>query len=227
MKSRRFTAALVVAAALGGCSNDAAGPATGESANVTDPAGDAFGTDTVRWDLTDMTIARDSGGITVLLEFSHNLISPTSGDPNAMVGFVDFDVDQDATTGTQTLVDAFRPTPGLTGMGMEFVLALTFYEADSTVTMFGPQGPIGQVKPVFDGRQVSIQIPSALLGNDDGFLNAAAIVGTFGSPSDIIPDRGHLRLGGANSGRVQSPRSGMAAGRVSPAVTDGLSWVQH
>ena len=119
MKWRRFPAALVVAAALGGCSSDASGPGptTGEvSANVTDPAGDTFGSGSVQWDLTSMRFTRGTGDVVVSLEFSNDLIAPTSGDSNAMIGFVEFDVDQDPATGSQTTVDEFRPTPGaLTG----------------------------------------------------------------------------------------------------------------
>jgi hypothetical protein len=188
----------MVAAILGGCNSDPSGPGSGEAkANVTDPSGDTFGSGGISWDLTGMTITREIGGITVLLEFSNDLISPISGDPNAMIGFVDFDVDQDPTTGTATTVDQFRPPPGLTGMGKEYQLALFNYAVDGTVTIFNSLGsPVGQVEPLFSGRQVSIRIPGALLGDDDGFLNAAAIVGNLARPSDIIPERGHLQLGG-------------------------------
>jgi serralysin len=145
-----------------------------------------------------MKVTRNANEVVVALTFSSNLIAPVSGDSNAMIAFVDFDVDQDPATGTVTTVDEFRPTPdGPTGMGKEFELALTEYAADSTVTLFDAVGnPVGQVKPVFNGNQVTVAIPRALLGNDDGFLNAAAIAGTATRPSDIIPEHGHLELSG-------------------------------
>jgi hypothetical protein len=143
-----------------------------------------------------MTIARDPDGITVQLDFSSDLVAPTSGDAGAMIGFVDFDTDQEAGTGITTTVDEFRsPLPGATGMGMDYELGLTTYALDSTVAVTDALGWVtGRVKPVFRGRQVTIRIPKRLLGGDDGFLNAAAIVGTAGRPSDIIPEDGHLQL---------------------------------
>jgi transposase len=53
---------------------------------------------------------------------------------------------------------------------------------------------MGQVKPIFSGKKVTVRIPRSMLRDDDGFLNAAAIVGTQGSPTDIAPNRGHLEL---------------------------------
>jgi hypothetical protein len=75
MKWRRFPAALLAAAALGGCSSDASGPGpiTGEvNAIVTDPAGDSFGSGSVHWDLTSMRFTRETGDVVVSLEFSND-----------------------------------------------------------------------------------------------------------------------------------------------------------
>jgi hypothetical protein len=79
------------------------------------------------------------------------------------------------------------------------------YAADSTVTVFDLFGDaMGQVRPVFSGRRVTIRIPKGLIGDDDGRLDAAAIVGIVGAASDIVPDNGHLTLGGtAASGRLR------------------------
>lgn len=213
MLSRFRTSLLLAAAAIAfwGCGSDASEPSAGPppdppqdpppapiEASVSDPAGDTFGTATVRWDLTGMKVTRNLDDIVVALTFAAPLIAPTSGDPNAMIAFVDFDVDQDPATGSVTTVDEFRPTPdGPTGMGKEYELAMTTYAADSSVTLFDAAGnPVGQVRPVFNGNQVTVTIPRSLLGNDDGFLNAAAIVGAGNRPSDIIPEHGHLELSG-------------------------------
>jgi hypothetical protein len=228
MNWRFLTAVLVVAAGLGACNSDTSGPATGDlKANVADPAGDTFGAGPIAWDLTAMTITRGDSSITVVLDFSENLISPTSGDTAAMVALVDFDTDQNIATGNEPTVDAHRPTHvGLTGMGKDFQLALTTYGPDSTVRILNSVGAtMGRVKPVFNGRHVTIQIPTALLGNDDGFLNAAAIVGNATTPNDIIPEHGHLRLGGNSSVRATSSRTTGVAGRA--RGTTGGSWAER
>ena len=194
MTPTRITGALLVSALLSSC-GDSTGPGAGPSAKVSDPSGDTYGSDSVKWDVTAMTISRDTSAVTVRLDFSSNPISPVSGDSNAMLGFVEFDTDQDSTTGFLTAVDQFRPAPGSTGMGAEYRLDLATYAPDSTTLVLDTLGtPTGSVRPVFHGKSVTIRIPLALLGGATA-LNAAAIVGTRASPSDIIPENGHLHLG--------------------------------
>ena len=187
-------AALSILAALSLACSEIASPTTDENTTtVSDPIGDVFGSGAVQWDATALTLTRDPGGITVAIDFSSDLVSPTSGDPAAMIGFVEFDVDQDATTGVASTVDEFRPNNGSTGMGTDYALVLSNYASDSSVAVIDAMGSlIGRVKPVFDARRVTIRIPLALLGGDDGRLNAAAIVGVRGVPSDIVPEDGHL-----------------------------------
>jgi hypothetical protein len=52
------------------------------------------------------------------------------------------------------------------------------------------------VRPTYNGASITARIPRGMLGGDDGFLNAAAIVGTVIEPTDIIPENGHLKVGG-------------------------------
>src|SRR5512144_1717250 len=202
MKRARLTTTLLVAGTLWSCGGDTSGPGTTETtAQVTDPTGDTYGSGAVHWDLTAMTITRDADGITLMLDFSNSVISPTSGDTTAVIGYVGFDVDQDSTTADlASIVDEFRPdTAGSTGLGVDYELELVDYAQDSTVTVTGPAGTTGRVKPVFSGNRGAVRIPKALLGNDDGFRNAAAIVGNNHSPNDIIPESGHLKLSQAPS----------------------------
>jgi methyl coenzyme M reductase beta subunit len=70
---------------------------------------------------------------------------------------------------------------------------------------------MGSVKPVFKGKRLSVRIPLAYLG-DATALNTAAIVGTLASPSDIVPEFGHLQFGmsaltAAASGRAPALRA--------------------
>ncbi len=197
-------ATLLVAGVLAGCGSDSLGPAAGAvRALVTDPVGDTYGLDPVTWDLTDMSIARDTTGITVQLDFSRIVVSPASGDSTAMIAFVEFDTDQDSTTGFTSTVDEFRPNVGSTGIGAEYQLSLVSYGADGSVPLFNQLGvETGRVKPVFSGKRVTVRVPRALLGGDDGFLNAASIAGTLNSPSDIIPETGHLELDPSPSASV-------------------------
>lgn len=219
-------ATILVAGALISCGGDSLGPAAGAvRRSVTDPVGDTYGLDSVTWDITGLTIARDTTGVTVQLDFSRTLVSPESGDSNAMIAFVEFDTDQDSTTGFTSTVDDFRPNLGSTGMGAEYQLSLVSYAPDSSVPLFNQFGvAVGRVKPVFSGKRVTVRIPREMLGGDDGFLNAASIVGTLNSPSDIIPETGHLQLDPAASASVTwLPRLLPPASDIGPARLAGAA----
>lgn len=205
-------AVLLLSGLLGGCQSDGSGPNPADpglgqvTATIADPTGDTFGNRGVQWDLTALTVTRDTAGITVTIAFSSAPISPTGGDSNAMIAFVDFDTDQDSTTGSPTMTDEFRRDSGSTGMDSDFRVDLATFAADSTVTIFDASGAVtGHVTPVFSGKTVAFRIPHAMLGDDDGFLNAAAIVGTGASPTDIIPESGHLTVGPSQTGARGRP----------------------
>ena len=206
-----FGLVAALAGALAGC-GDSSGPGANQSFRATDPSGDTFGSQTVQPDLTAFTIVHDTGGIDVMLDFTANVQSPVTGGTNVVVGFIDLDTDQDSTTGTGSAVDLFRPDGGSTGMGVEYYVDLFGYNADSTVFVYDALAgtPTGSVRPRFQGRRITVRVPRALLGNDDGFLNAATVIGSGSEPTDIAPENGHVRVGGASP----APRGGVGAARV-------------
>jgi hypothetical protein len=197
---RPLTTMVILVLQLWGCSYDTA-PLTGAPVgSVTDPIGDTFGSGGTRWDVTALTITRSADSVVVQLDFATDVISPMSRDTNAVLGVVDFDVDQNASTGVVAAVDHFRPGTGSTGIRADYQLLLTGFTADSTVEVVDSLGiPTGRVKPIYSAKRITIQIPLALLGNDDGVFDAAAMVGTHHRPSDIIPDNGHLTVTGTRN----------------------------
>jgi plastocyanin len=169
----------------------------GITATAADPAGDTFGGGGVQWDVTSLTLRADTADVTVLLDFSADLISPVTGDPAAMVAFVDLDIDQDSTTGLRAIADEFRTDGGSTGLGADYLLNLGVYAMDSTVALIDREGvEVGRIKPVFTGRRLTARIPKTLLDDDDDALNAAVIVGRTGGPTDIVPNTASLTLRG-------------------------------
>jgi hypothetical protein len=206
------TILIVVASALA-CGGDGPyAPITGEpdlnTATVTDPIGDTFSLIAPLWDATRLTISRDATGIVIVLDLSVNAVSPVSGDDGALIAFVDLDLDQDPTTGLKPVSDDHRPDGGSSGTRSDARVNLSVYGADSTVEVTGPHGLAGRVKPVFEGRHVTVRVPRAMLDNDDGFLNATALVGNSTTPTDIIPEVGHLTLGPpAQLSRIMRPRA--------------------
>ena len=174
--------------------NDDGGPSDKSVAVAADPTGDTFGTTGVQWDVTELKVERSADGITARLELSRDVVSPATGDPSGLVAVLDFDLDQNPATGVIAVVDEFRRDGGSTGLGVDAVVSLSDF-VDGTTPVFDARGAeTGRVRPVFEGRHVTVTIPRALLGNDDGYVNAAAIVGITGRPTDIAPNAGRLSL---------------------------------
>jgi hypothetical protein len=186
---------------LGACSHSSTGPGTSSlTVTSTDPSGDTYGFLAVQWDLTGLTLTRDTGGIDFAIDFTTNVLSPASKDSDAVYGEIDFDTDQSATTGTTSYVDIFGP--GSSGMGVDYVVDLFDYTPDSLVALLrynandSTYSTVYSFRPTFSGTRISGRIPRSALGNDDGNLNAAIVVGTLREPTDIAPNAGHLKVGG-------------------------------
>jgi len=213
MPGQRGLAILTAACFALSCS-DSSGPSGTVSAFTNDPSGDQFGSDSVQPDLVKVTVTRDAAGIDVAIDLSANAVSLLTDTIHGVGGFVDFDVDQDSTTGFATWTDLFRPT-GSTGMGEEYYLQFLSFQVDSTVSVHDTTGALtGSVRPVFSGKRVSFRIPKTMLGNDDGFVNVAVVVGNNIEATDIAPNSGHIKVGGTGAVAAYSPTPGIRPLRV-------------
>ncbi len=190
---------VVGALACGGSSDVPSEPADGNdlgTASIVDPLGDTFGiAGTVQWDVSALTVTRDAAGIIVRLDMANDVGLPLPADPSALVGLVEFDLDQNQTTGKLGIVDQLRADGGATGMGVEAVINLSTIDPDSTLVVYDASGnAAGRAKVEFGVRRLTIHVPSSLIANDDGFVDAAVIVGNGRSPTDLAPQSGHLSL---------------------------------
>jgi hypothetical protein len=156
---------------------------------ATDPLGDTFGSGTVQHDVRSFTLERGGTTLSLRLEFDGTISPAESLAPDALAGFIDLDVDQDPATGLAPAVDTFCPiTPA--GLGIEYVVELVTYSAttadvgilDASLT------EIGRAPMTFGTSSVTIEIPLAVLGGDDGFVHTAAVVGPLLEPTDCVPD---------------------------------------
>jgi hypothetical protein len=75
---------------------------------------------------------------------------------------------------------------------------------------------------VFSGKRISGRIPRSALGNDDGFLNAAVIVGTLKEATDIAPNSGHLKVGG--TGTADTKAGTITTRRTNEQRRTGAGW---
>ena len=167
------------------------------TASVADPTDDMFGGGDARWDLTALTVTHDTGGLTIALDLSRDVVEPGVGrDSAALYAVIDLDLDQNPATGDPGAVDEFRLDGGSSGLGADVIVNLFAFAPDSTVFVLnGARQVIGLVKPAYVGRRLTVRLPRALIHDDDGTVNAAAIVGNRVNPTDFVPNTGHLTLG--------------------------------
>ena len=67
---------------------------------------------------------------------------------------------------------------------------------------------LGSFTANYDSRSFRFSIPLSFLGNDDGIMNLASVVGNGSGPTDWIPDQGYGVLGG-NLWLAVNPLSGI------------------
>ena len=177
-----------------------------QTASVADGTSDTFGSAATRWDLTALTIARDPAGITAMLDFSRDVVAPAAGDPSAPIALIDLDLDQNASTGSAAMADLYRQDGRTTALGVDARVNLAAPDEEGAVAVSDDIGhETGRVTPSYAGHRITIRVPRAMLGNDDGFVNASAIVGVAGSVTDFVPNAGHLTLDRAVASASISP----------------------
>ena len=180
-------------------------------ATAEDPTGDTFGV-AAKWDVTGLTLAREPDVLAVMLDFSRDVVPPTTGDPSAVLAFVDLDLDQNFSTGSSAMADEFRQDGSSTVLGVDARINLAAPDENGRIAIIDGLGrERGRVTPVYAGKRITVRVPTALLADDDGYVNAAAIVGIAGAPSDIVPQVGHLALGRSNQNADRAERSDLTA----------------
>jgi len=163
-------------------------------AATADPAGDTFGTGDAPIDATYFAARTTDEELLLDLAFAGDVAPPSSAAGNAVVGFVDLDVDADAGTGGLPFVDFL--TDFESGLGTDFHLDLLSYDpADGTVAVVGGGGAVaGRVPMTVGPNALGVRVPLALLGSTPGgpAVRTAAVVGTAAEATDAVPDGGFL-----------------------------------
>lgn len=152
-----------------------------------DPAGDTDSPPTGRVapDLLALGASVDDGSLRVHLEFAQEVALDGTGAPNEVLGALDLDADQDPATGVGGFAEHFDS--GIS-IGDEYLVAMTA-NASGDYDVFRHVGPgefdvelAGTITPNFTGRLVELALPLGLIGNPQGPLNMAVLVGTPEGP---------------------------------------------
>lgn len=165
------------------------------SAGLVDSPGDTFGANT--YDIVSITTSRSSTTLTVVITFdpltppSIPLPGSTAG-PGDLVGFIDFDIDEDDTTGVVPATSLYCPCSPSSAIGSELFVSLFArnasgnYDIIATATLAN----IGDAVPSLTGDVLTLTIPLTDLGGDDGITDMTAVVGANTGPTDCLPDAG-------------------------------------
>lgn len=205
MRSRRLVpVALAGAVLLAACDlneylpTQTAGGAGGgsDSFSFTDPTGD------LRPDVSSpeapdavaLTGEVEDDTLTIRLAFRSTISRFSEGQGNSLDGFVDLDLDENATTGIPAAVDEVG---GASGMGADYYIDLRDATATAVVLTEAGTTTGTAVPATFGATSVTIRVPRALLDDEDGSFRISALVGNPDGPTDFVPNSGFLTVGGA------------------------------
>jgi hypothetical protein len=156
--------------------------------NLVDPAGDTLNTfaETTPTpgaiDLLSLRGEFKRDSLIVTATFSAPVTNVWAA-PNFLRGWVEFDIDDDASTGGPYLSTAFG---GSGNLGRDYVLS--FWGSDVAILDLSAHGSSVQAR--YDGSTVVARIPMSLLGNDDGNFSFVGLIGTIDRATDLFPNHG-------------------------------------
>lgn len=177
-----------------------------------DPAGDTLanpgGTGARAIDLLEITGTYKADSLIMTLRFAGPVRPAAAQAPNSLAGFLEFDTDENLSTGRPPLTNQFG---GNAPLGVDYVLDL--FSADSTSVGLDrvSTGSSSRVSARFSGDSLVVRIPLSAVGNDDGNFKFAGVIGTQARPTDVAP----------NAGVYTARRPGTSA-QMAPVRTSGV-----
>ncbi len=176
------------------------------SFTVPDPSDDAFfgfGIGPVLHDITSVSGEGDANTLCLTVEFAGPVDPADAETGQEVAGYIEFDIDEDPSTGFSGNADFF--CPDRTGIGVDVFLDM-FTVLGGSASLFSSDFVIvAEVPVVFDENSFTAVIPLSALGGDNLF-NFAMVLGTIPEPTDCAP----------NGGSIHSPD-----GSIVPVLTIG------
>lgn len=158
---------------------------------TSDPADDTFGAPKVAHDIALIDSQVSPTAITFSVEFYDAIAPPSAFAANSVVGFLDIDTDQNASTGSQSNTSRFDSDHS-SQLGIEFHVDLFSERFDpgmAEVVDTSTMEVVGTVPVVFGFDRFTLEVPLELLA-DDGLVNYSFIAGDFQDMSDRVPNSG-------------------------------------
>ncbi len=160
--------------------------------------GDAFfglGVGPVLHDILTFTVSSDPLTLTMTVAFSDTISPGDSGMPDAVVGNLEIDVDENPLTGVDSIGDMFQYCPDRVNLGVEYIVGMFAYNSGTgqavvfDATTFSP---VGLADVTFTATSFTVKVPLAILGGDDGLVDVATVLGTIPEPTDCAPNGGSI-----------------------------------
>jgi hypothetical protein len=156
------------------------------------------------YDILGMKVRYAPGFMILAFRFHKNVLSPATDDIAALYGILEFDVDENASTGGQPFINSFG---GNSTQGVDYAADFFLTDTASVQLIRTPGGDIGfdagLVRVRYDADSLVMFVPLSKLGNDDGKMTVTMVFGTGDRPTDIAPNTGQ--------GTVQPPTPLLAA----------------
>lgn len=175
----------------------ASSPAMGNLVDAFGDAQDTFGFGPPLLDIDTMFMLFDAGFLHFEMTFHTPISAPSFGQPDGVVGLLEFDTDQNAATGLLPFQNSFSPPFDFLIAGIDFAVDLFseiihpgFVDVIDTSTF----RIVDTVRITYGPMSFSGSIPLASLGGDDGILDFTTIIGTFPQPTDATDVVGTSKL---------------------------------
>lgn len=170
---------------------------------VTDVIGDTVAGTFTTYDITSIDALFTSTDITFIVNLTSTPLAPSSamtpsGPGPELYGFIDIDIDQNPTSGAGSNISSLAPPFGSSGLGVEYYIDLFsesshagFVDINDPISLTTTTAPI-----TYGTNMFSVTVPLSQLGNDDGHVNYAVVVGDYGNHTDQATDAGLIQAGG-------------------------------
>jgi hypothetical protein len=197
---------------------------------LNDPQGDMFGVGSNQPDIQSVSGTLSGDNLIFSMNFFTPVVAPSTGSSQAIGGYLDLDLDQNASTGAPSYQSIFAPSGQKGGLLGDEALIDLFSEQlhPGFVDVLDRSSftSLGLAAITYGSNSLQIQVPLSVLG-DDGALNYGAVIGTFSQPTDAAPNTVVGTVGAtSSSGLLKEPNDtlsqAIATSGLIPSGTDSF-----
>ncbi|HEU4564886.1 MAG TPA: hypothetical protein VFS05_09575 [Gemmatimonadaceae bacterium] len=145
-------------------------------------------------DVVSVSGSVDDINLQLVLTFAAPVAFWSAAQPNSIDGFLDLDLDENATTGIPAAVNEYG---GSASIGAEYYLSLRDVQPGRIALVSPTSEPVTYrlVSATVSGNTMHVIIPRTMLSDPDGAFRLAAVVGNPARPAtDFAPSEGYYAV---------------------------------